>query len=128
MPILAGSGHRPPAGIAKLKHERIGIGKKRSRSQSEAEAPAPALPAAGVHQSAARPKPGMAAFGESFRRRGHAGASVTDPSRKPIVHRSRPTISAGAFLGAAMSDRPHAAPSPWQGTWGMASSAARSSR
>jgi hypothetical protein len=36
MPILAGSGHRPPAGIAKLKHERIGIGKKRSRSQSEA--------------------------------------------------------------------------------------------
>jgi hypothetical protein len=48
MPILAGSGHRPPAGIAKLKHERIGIGKKRSRSQSEAEALAPALPAAGA--------------------------------------------------------------------------------
>jgi hypothetical protein len=55
------------------------------------EAPAPALPAAGdleasahhsrAHHSAARPKPGMAAFGESFRRHGHAGASVTDPIR-----------------------------------------------
>jgi hypothetical protein len=71
---------------------------------------------------------GTTASGKSRRRRGHRVAAVYDPSRKPIVHRSRPTISAGAFLGAAMSDRPHAAPSPWQGTWGMASSAARSSR
>jgi hypothetical protein len=32
-----------------------------------------------AHHSSARLKPGMAAFEESCRRRGHAGASVTDP-------------------------------------------------
>jgi hypothetical protein len=63
-------------------------------------APAPALPAAGdleasahhsrAQHSAARPKPGMA----GVRRRGHAGASVTDPMRNSYAFTSCAACSA----------------------------------
>ena len=63
------------------------------------EAPAPTLPAAGDLEASAHraQEPSMAAFGESFRRRGHAGASVTVK-----VFRCRPFADVGLAPAAGV--------------------------